>query len=92
MRARFAEGMHPAPPDLSDAVKPLDAEQIFWVIRNGIDMSAMPGFSLVDVSDREIWTITAFVKQLPTVSDEDYRAWTVGAMAPAPPATEVPPK
>jgi mono/diheme cytochrome c family protein len=92
MRAKFAEGMHPAPPDLSDAVKQLGAEQIFWVIRNGIDMSAMPGFSLVDVSDREIWTIAAFVKQLPTVSDEDYRAWTVGAVAPATPAAEVPPK
>jgi hypothetical protein len=28
------------------------------------------------VPDREIWTIVAFVKKLPSVSDDDFKAWT----------------
>ena len=30
----------------------------------------------IEVPDREIWTIVAFVKKLPSVSDDDFKAWT----------------
>jgi hypothetical protein len=33
------------------------------------------GGGSADVSDKEIWSIAAFVKKLPTVSDADYKAW-----------------
>ena len=76
MWAKFSEGLRPDPPDLKDVVKDLTPAQIFWVIRNGINMTGMPGFNLVEATDLEIWNIAAFVKKLPTVSEADYRVWT----------------
>jgi mono/diheme cytochrome c family protein len=75
MWAKFSEGMRPDPPDLKDIAKDMTPAQIFWVVRNGINMTAMPGFALIETPDREIWTIAAFVKKLPEVSEDDYKAW-----------------
>jgi hypothetical protein len=36
----------------------------------------MPSFGSIGVPDLEIWTIAAFVKKLPNVSDADFKAWT----------------
>ncbi len=74
--AKFSEGLRPDPPDLKDVVKELEPAEIFWVIRNGINMTGMPSFALAEVPDQEIWTIAAFVKKLPGVSEADYKAWT----------------
>jgi mono/diheme cytochrome c family protein len=76
MWAKFSEGLHPEAPDLKDLVKDLTPAQIFWVVKNGINMTGMPGFAKVDVQDPEIWTIAAFVKKIPEVSEADYKAWT----------------
>ena len=43
---------------------------------NGINMTGVPSFGAIDVPDQEIWSIVAFVKKLPTVSDEDFKTWT----------------
>jgi hypothetical protein len=90
MWAKFSEGLRPDPPDLKDVAKELAPAQIFWVVRNGINMTGMPGFGLSDppVPDQEIWTIAAFVKKLPDVSEDDYKTWTADA---APPASETAP-
>jgi mono/diheme cytochrome c family protein len=71
MRAKFSEGLRPAPTNLKDVANELDPSQIFWAVRNGIRMTGMPGFSLIEVSDQELWTIAAFVKRLPSVSEDD---------------------
>ena len=39
-------------------------------------MTAMPSFGAIDVPDQEIWSIVAFLKKLPSVSDEDFKAWS----------------
>jgi hypothetical protein len=82
MWAKFSEGLRPAPPDLKDEVGDLTPAQIFWIVRNGINMTGMPGFNLVEATDQEIWTIAAFVKKLPSVSEADYGAWTADAASP----------
>jgi hypothetical protein len=46
------------------------------VIKNGINMTGMPSFGPTGVPDGEIWTIVAFLKKLPNVSEADYKAWT----------------
>ena len=90
MWAKFSEGLRPDPPDLKEETKDLTPAQVFWIVRNGINMTGMPGFALVEAPDQEIWTIAAFVKNLPSVSEDDYKAWTADA---APPAGEAaPPK
>ena len=73
--AKFAEGLHPDPPDLKELADDRPQE-LFWVIKNGINMSGMPSFGAIEMPDQEIWTIVAFIKKLPTVSDDDFRAWT----------------
>jgi hypothetical protein len=44
--AKFSGGLRPDPPDLKDAVKDLTPAQIFSVIRDGTNMTGMPGFNL----------------------------------------------
>jgi len=73
--AKFTEGMRPYPPDLKDVAKEREAPQLFWVIKNGIRMTGMPSFGSIGVPDAEIWTIAAFVKKLPKVSEADFKTW-----------------
>jgi mono/diheme cytochrome c family protein len=73
---KFAEALNPDPPDLAEVGKEREPAQLFWVIKNGIKMTGMPGFSLIGADDREIWSLVAFVKKLPSVSEADYKAWT----------------
>jgi hypothetical protein len=75
--AKFSEGLNPGPPDLKDVVKDRRPPELFWVIKHGIKMTGMPSFAKAEVPDREIWTIVAFLKKLPTVSEADYKTWTV---------------
>jgi mono/diheme cytochrome c family protein len=77
--AKFSEGLHPDPPDLKELANDRAPKQLFWVIKNGINMTGMPSFGAIEVPDQEIWTIVAFVKKLPSVSNDDYKAWTAPA-------------
>ena len=72
--AKFSEGMHPDPPDLKE-VADEEPRIIFWVIKNGINMTGMPSFSKIGAQDNEIWQITAFVKKFGSVKPEDFKAW-----------------
>jgi mono/diheme cytochrome c family protein len=74
--AKFSEGLNPSPPDLAEVGKDLEPAQIFWVIKNGIDMTGMPSFGPLGVDDEKIWQVTAFVRKLSIVSADDYKAWT----------------
>jgi mono/diheme cytochrome c family protein len=74
--AKFSEGLRPDPPDLKDIAKELEPGQIFWVVKNGINMTGMPSFGLLKVEDNKMWAVAAFVRKLPIVSPEDYKAWT----------------
>jgi mono/diheme cytochrome c family protein len=72
----FSEGMHPFPADLKDSAAVLTAPQIFFVVKNGIKFTGMPSFGSEGVSDRDIWTIAAFVKKWPAVTAADFKTWT----------------
>ena len=73
---KFSEGMHPYPADLKDSAGELTAPQIFFVVKNGIKFTGMPSFGSEGVSDHDIWTIAAFVKKWPSVSEADFKGWT----------------
>jgi mono/diheme cytochrome c family protein len=73
---KFSEGLHPDPPELKDVAGELSPAQLFWVIKNGINMTGMPSFEQAGANDDEIWSIVAFVKKLPGVSEVDYKTWT----------------
>lgn len=76
-----APGVKPAPwmvinpeaPLLTQtAVKWNDAE-LYWIIKHGIKMTGMPALGPTH-RDEHLWAIAALVRQLPTLSDEEYQA------------------
>ena len=75
--ATFSEGLNP-PPDLRAVVTDIRPEELFWVIKNGIKMTAMPSFGADNppVRDKSIWAIVAFLKKLASVSDKNFKAWS----------------
>ena len=77
--AKFSEGLNPGPPDLKDIAGELQPAEVFWVVKHGIRMTGMPSFGAAGVADPEIWSIVAFVKKLPTVSEADFKAWSTAA-------------
>jgi mono/diheme cytochrome c family protein len=73
---KFAEGLQPDPPDLKDIVNEREPRELFWVVKNGIKMTAMPSFGAIGAEDSEIWSIVAFLRKLPTVSETDFKEWS----------------
>ncbi|MGJ0531920.1 MAG: c-type cytochrome [Methylocystis sp.] len=47
--------------------------ELFWIIKNGVKMTAMPAFGPTH-QDEQIWNIVAFVRRLPRLSAEQFRA------------------
>lgn len=80
--AKFSEGLHPDPPDLKEVVNDRTPAELFWVVKNGINMTGMPSFALAGAKDEELWQIVAFLKKLPDVSEADFKAWTAGVTKP----------
>jgi mono/diheme cytochrome c family protein len=74
--AKWSEGLKPVPADLKVMAKERTPSELFWVVKNGIKFTGMPSFGLAGASDQQIWTIVAFIKNLPSMSDADYKAWT----------------
>jgi mono/diheme cytochrome c family protein len=73
---KFSEGLNPEAPDLKELVGQRQPGQLFWVAKNGIKMTAMPSFGAIGAQDKEIWSIVAFLRKLPSVSEADFKAWT----------------
>ncbi|HME28783.1 MAG TPA: cytochrome c [Pseudolabrys sp.] len=74
--AKFSEGLRPDPPDLKDVVQEATPSQLFWVMKNGINMTGMPSFAAAGAKDDELWSVVAFLKKLPSISEADYKTWT----------------
>jgi mono/diheme cytochrome c family protein len=70
----LAFGLKPAPANLVATAREWKAPEIYWVIRNGVKMSGMPGWAY-RLSDREIWDVVAFVRRLPALSPRNYAEW-----------------
>ncbi len=58
--------MYPRTPDLgSPGVQQWSDAELFWIIRNGIRLSGMPGFAKTH-SDERIWRLVHYVRSLGT--------------------------
>jgi len=81
--ADFSIGLYPYPPYLaSDEIRNemTDAE-LFWVVQNGLKMTAMPAFGDKHTSD-QIWSIVAFVRKLPELDAHAYQEMVQGLQRP----------
>lgn len=70
--AEPAEGFNPSPPDLSEDALNFRPAELFWIVKNGIKMTAMPEFGSTH-SDDELWSIVAFTVKLPDISPDEYK-------------------
>ncbi len=70
-------GLSPTPPNLAErgAEQPARA---FWVIKHGIQASAMPAWGK-SMEDDYIWDMVAFIRQLPGMDAATYRAWVASS-------------
>jgi mono/diheme cytochrome c family protein len=56
--------MYPRALDLGSAeVQEMSDGELFWVIKNGVRLSGMPGFAKLE-SDEQIWTLAYYVRSL----------------------------
>ena len=69
-----ALGLEPPAPKLYEgpSVKDDEAREMFWIVKNGIQMTGMPSFGKTH-DDQKIWAIIAFVKQMRGMSPEQYK-------------------
>ena len=67
----LAQQMTPVPPALYSARLDFDASQLFWIIKNGVKLTAMPAWPTPDRDD-EVWAMVAFVEALPTLTPVTY--------------------
>lgn len=75
----LSQGLYPQAPVFyqrksladTDAIK-TQAKAYFWVIKNGIKMTAMPAWGLTH-DDQTIWAIAFFVQQIGDMSADQYR-------------------
>ncbi|WP_420473734.1 c-type cytochrome [Noviherbaspirillum sp. ST9] len=86
----LAFGLRPAPANLAATAREWSVTEIYWVVRNGVKMSGMPGWEY-RLTDDEIWDVVAFVRRLPAFSPKGYAEWASAApprsearLAPAP--------
>jgi mono/diheme cytochrome c family protein len=57
--------MYPRASDLTSAsVQQYSDPELFWIIKNGIRFSGMPGFGKVE-SDEHIWDLVRYIRTLP---------------------------
>ena len=66
------KGLNPQPPNLTQPLAVTPAE-MFWAIKHGIKMSAMPAWG-ASHDDQAIWGIVAFVQKLPGMTPDQYEA------------------
>jgi mono/diheme cytochrome c family protein len=81
----FALGMTPAPANLVYTAREWAPAEIFWVVKEGIKMTGMPAWKY-RMPDQDIWAIVSFMRELPRLSPEQYRAMKSGPDDPIEPA------
>lgn len=63
-------GLYPMPPNLTQT-EAEDPRRMFWVIKHGIKMTAMPAWGKTH-TDEQIWNMVAFVQKLPGMTPAQY--------------------
>ena len=78
-KSEMSQGLYPPAPELAGGTNRSAAEQ-FWIIKHGIKLSAMPAWGKTH-DDQLIWDMVAFIRQLPKMTPEQYKAAVASAPA-----------
>ena len=68
--AVVGKGLNPKPPKLAESAKDMSPAEMYWVVTNGIKMTGMPSWSY---TEPDAWSVVAFVKQLPKMTEQQYQ-------------------
>jgi len=83
----IGQGMQPLPGPLVDARRHWRARELYWITKHGIRLTGMPAWEF-RLSEAELWSVVAFMQQLPDLGPAQYADWM--RRAPAPPSCGVP--
>jgi cytochrome c553 len=72
-----ALAMLPPPPDLATQMRPWRDSELFWIVKNGIKYTGMPGWA-AQRRDDEVWALVAFLRKLPSLDARGYRDLAMG--------------
>ncbi len=70
-RQPWVAGLNPTPPYLVDSARHWSKPQLYWIIKHGLKMTAMPAWQDV-LSDQEVWNTVALLEAMPDLSPEAY--------------------
>jgi len=70
-RAAFADGMTPSPPYILDAPRHWRARELYWIVGQGVKMTAMPAWA-PSRTEAQLWNLVAFLEAAPDLSPRDY--------------------
>ena len=76
-KSEMAQGLYPPAPELVRGSDLTPAEQ-FWVIKHGVKLTAMPAWGKTH-DDQLIWDMVSFIRRLPKMSPEQYKAAVASA-------------
>lgn len=76
-KSEMSQGLYPPAPELARGSDRSAAQQ-FWIIKHGVKLSAMPAWGKTH-NDELIWDMVAFVRALPKLSPEQYKAVVASA-------------
>lgn len=68
--AELSKGINPSAPALGKEGDDTPDGELFWVIKHGIRMTAMPAFGPTH-TDEEIWKIVTFIHHLPELTAQE---------------------
>ena len=73
-RGQWANGLNPQPPYLLDASQKWSSSQLYWIVRNGIKMTAMPAWR-ESMTDAQMRDVVAFVATMSKMPPQTYGRW-----------------
>ncbi|TDX31668.1 cytochrome c553 [Modicisalibacter xianhensis] len=76
----IVQQMTPKPPFLPPRIHEWTPEQLFWIVKHGVKFTAMPAWVSLQRED-EVWAMVAFLRELPTLSPENYERLAYGERA-----------
>lgn len=77
-RPHVVMGMTPHPPFLPERIRRWLPRELFYIVKHGLKFTAMPAWPSHSRDD-EIWAMVAFLRTLPALDAEGYRALAFGA-------------
>lgn len=70
-REAWVSGLNPTPPFLIDFARRWSPVQLYWIVGEGVKMTAMPAWRTTQTSS-DVWNLVAFLEALPNISPRDY--------------------